>query len=122
MDMRKLIDDTDFDNLNELTKKWKKDSHNTSKSESEFEGSSSRARSEISQDESSVKLKENVHQQTSVPIVSKETSGDFKRKREVMPQVIDEDTEHFRNRLEHLLNGFKTDAVGEFMSMKKSML
>lgn len=24
MDMRKLIDDTDFDNLNELSKKWKK--------------------------------------------------------------------------------------------------
>lgn len=39
-----------------------------------------------------------------------------------MPQIIDEDTEHFRNRLEHLLNGFKTDAVSEFMSMKKSML
>jgi centrosomal protein POC5 len=39
-----------------------------------------------------------------------------------MPQIIDEDTEHFRNRLEHLLNGFKTDAVGEFMSMKRSML
>ena len=39
-----------------------------------------------------------------------------------MPQVIDEDTEHFRNRLEHLLNGFKTDAVSEFMSMKKAML
>lgn len=39
-----------------------------------------------------------------------------------MPQVIDEDTQHFRNRLEHLLNTFKTDAVGEFMSMKQSML
>lgn len=25
MDMRKLIDDTDFDNLNELSKRWKKD-------------------------------------------------------------------------------------------------
>lgn len=35
---------------------------------------------------------------------------------------MDEDTEHFRNRLEHLLNGFKTDAVGEFMAMKRSML
>ena len=39
-----------------------------------------------------------------------------------MPQVIDEDTEQFRNRLEHLLNGFKSDAVSEFMSMKKAML
>ena len=44
------------------------------------------------------------------------------RKRNVVPQIIDEDTEHFKNRLEHLLNGFKTDAVSEFMSMKQSML
>jgi hypothetical protein len=33
------------------------------------------------------------------------------KKRQVVPQVIDEDTEHFKNRLEHLLNTFKTDAV-----------
>lgn len=39
-----------------------------------------------------------------------------------MPQIIDEDTQHFRNRLEHLLNTFKTDAVSEFMSMKRSMI
>ena len=39
-----------------------------------------------------------------------------------MPQVIDEDTEQFRNRLQHLLNGFKSDAVSQFMSMKKAML
>lgn len=45
-----------------------------------------------------------------------------RKKREVMPQIIDEDTEHFRNRLENLLNTFKTDAVSEFMSMKKSMI
>jgi hypothetical protein len=25
MDMKKLIDDADFDNLNELTRRWKKD-------------------------------------------------------------------------------------------------
>lgn len=34
------------------------------------------------------------------------------RKRQVIPQVMDEDTEHFKNRLEHLLNSFKTDAIG----------
>lgn len=39
-----------------------------------------------------------------------------------MPQIIDEDTQHFRNRLQNLLNIFKTDAVTEFMSMKRSML
>lgn len=38
------------------------------------------------------------------------------------PQIIDEDTEHFKVRLEHLLNVFKTDAVSEFMGMKRSML
>lgn len=43
-------------------------------------------------------------------------------KRGHMPHVIDEDTEHFKVRLEHLLNVFKTDAVSEFMSMKRSML
>lgn len=44
------------------------------------------------------------------------------KKRNVVPQVIDEDTEHFKNKLEHLLNNFKVDAVSEFMSMKKEML
>ena len=39
-----------------------------------------------------------------------------------MPQVIDEDTEHFKNRLEHLLNTFKTDTVSQFMSMKREMI
>ena len=36
--------------------------------------------------------------------------------------MIDDDTEHFRNRLEYLLNGFKVDAVSEFISMKKAVL
>jgi hypothetical protein len=44
------------------------------------------------------------------------------KKRQVIPQVIDEDTEHFKNKLEHLLNSFKTDAISEFMGMKKAML
>ncbi|EAR95512.2 hypothetical protein TTHERM_00079160 (macronuclear) [Tetrahymena thermophila SB210] len=38
------------------------------------------------------------------------------------PQVIDEDTEHFKVKIEHLLNVFKTDAISEFMGMKRSML
>lgn len=33
------------------------------------------------------------------------------KKSKVIPQVIDTDTEHFKNKLEHLLNNFKTDAV-----------
>ena len=50
------------------------------------------------------------------------TSKGVTKKRNVIPQVIDEDTEHFKNKLEHLLNNFKVDAVSEFMSMKKDML
>lgn len=49
-------------------------------------------------------------------------TGEAPKKRNVVPQVMDEDTEHFKNKLEHLLNNFKTDAVSEFMSMKKEML
>jgi centrosomal protein POC5 len=39
-----------------------------------------------------------------------------------VPQVIDEDTEQFKVRLEHILNVFKTEATSEFMTMKRSML
>jgi len=67
--------------------------------------------------------KEEDHYQPSKDNSSIKPSIDSKRaKREVIPQVIDEDTEHFKNRLEHLLNGFKVDAVSEFMSMKKALL
>ncbi|CAD8192834.1 unnamed protein product [Paramecium pentaurelia] len=38
------------------------------------------------------------------------------------PQIIDEDTEQFKIRLEHILNVFKTEATSEFMTMKRSML
>ena len=34
MDMRKLIDDTDFDNLNQLSKRWKKEGSPGSMAES----------------------------------------------------------------------------------------
>lgn len=36
MDMRKLIDETDFDNLNELSKKWKKQPTPSSLSDSQY--------------------------------------------------------------------------------------
>ena len=32
------------------------------------------------------------------------------------------DTERYKIKLEHLLNVFKTDAISEFMNMKKSLL
>lgn len=39
-----------------------------------------------------------------------------------MPQIIDEDTEHYKIKIEHLLNIFKNDAIKEFLDMKKYML
>ena len=42
--------------------------------------------------------------------------------RNYFPQIIDEDTEQFKIRLEHLLNVFKSDAISEFMAMKKGLL
>lgn len=42
--------------------------------------------------------------------------------RNPFPQIIDEDTENFRIKLDNLINIFKNDALKEFMSMKKSLL
>lgn len=67
-------------------------------------------------------VREEDHYQPSKEASSIKGGIERKSKREVVPQVIDEDTEHFKNRLEHLLNGFKVDAVSEFMSMKKALL
>jgi len=36
MDIKKLIDDADFDNLNQLSKRWKKESNHTSLADSQF--------------------------------------------------------------------------------------
>ncbi|EGR33012.1 hypothetical protein IMG5_063830 [Ichthyophthirius multifiliis] len=38
------------------------------------------------------------------------------------PQIVDEDTEHFKIKVEHLLSVFKADAISEFMGMKRSLL
>lgn len=42
--------------------------------------------------------------------------------RNPFPQIIDEDTENFRVKLDNLINIFKKDALAEFMSMKKFLL
>ena len=63
------------------------------------------------------------------PIITKSKNiGGFKennnnnKTRNVFPQIIDEDTENFRIKLDHLINVFKNDALGEFMNMKKFLL
>lgn len=53
------------------------------------------------------------------PIIQKEIE---KKTRNPFPQIIDEDTENFRIKLDHLINVFKNDALGEFMTMKKFLL
>ena len=35
---------------------------------------------------------------------------------------MDEDTENFKNKLDNLINIFKTNAISEFMDMKKELL
>lgn len=38
------------------------------------------------------------------------------------PQIMDRDTENFKNRLESMLNKFKVDTVSEFMETKRCLL
>ena len=52
----------------------------------------------------------------------KENNNNSNKTRNVFPQIIDEDTENFRIKLDHLINVFKNDALGEFMNMKKFLL
>jgi len=58
------------------------------------------------------------------PIItkSKNINKDNNKTRNAFPQIIDEDTENFRIKLDHLINVFKNDALGEFMAMKKFLL
>lgn len=123
--MRKLIDETDFDNLNQLSKRWKKEpTPPSSLSDSQYSHTIEKPSVlDKTSNNEKISFKENISQQSNTEkIVSETVHYEHKKKREIMPQIIDEDTQHFRNRLEHLLNTFKTDAVSEFMSMKKSMI
>lgn len=43
-------------------------------------------------------------------------------KRNHHPQIIDEDTERFKMRLEEMINKFKLETLTEFMSAKKNLL
>jgi hypothetical protein len=99
MDMKKLIDDTDFDNINELSKRWKKESHHTSTLGPPSENSSLHMQENTYEEKSKQTQKESgqeqVHCQKSKDVPAESRRG----KREVVPQVMDEDTEHFRNRL-----------------------
>jgi hypothetical protein len=44
------------------------------------------------------------------------------KKHSSFPQIIDEDTESYKAKLDYLINIFKNDALSEFMGMKKSLL
>ena len=99
--MRKLIDETDFDNINELSRRWKKDTQRSSQNDSQLEHSSpSGQENAILNMNVSHSVKEEDHYQPSKDVSSIKSGVESKRtKREVIPQVIDEDTEHFKNRL-----------------------
>jgi len=65
MDMRKLIDETDFENLNELTRRWKKDSNPTSLANSQLSQRPELTHS-MQQIAEQIPLKENVYHQPQV--------------------------------------------------------
>ena len=58
------------------------------------------------------------------PNVEEETQAPAKRttKRYHHLQVIDEDAEHFKAKLDNLINNFRTETLSEFMSIKRSLL
>ena len=54
------------------------------------------------------------------------TSSEGRETRERKPnhhmQILDEDAERFRDKLDNMVNKFKTETMSEFMSMKRSLL
>lgn len=61
--------------------------------------------------------KEQTHQEHESHNTKKTTT-----KRYHQLQVIDEDTEHFKQKLDGLINSFRTETLNEFMSIKRSLL
>lgn len=116
--MKKLIDDTDFDDINQLSRRWQKNTQ-VSAPPSLHDENAKDSQNLIVGKQQFEHTKNNVEDSS---FCHSESANNCKTRRSVVPQVIDQDTEQFRNRLEHLLNGFKIDAVSEFMSMKKALL
>ncbi|KAM3142330.1 hypothetical protein pb186bvf_005487 [Paramecium bursaria] len=74
------------------------------------------------QSESNISSTNPWNKENSIPSYVEEPKKITNKVRSHAPQIIDEDTEQFKLRLEHLLNVFKTEATSEFMQMKRSML
>lgn len=66
MDMRKLIDDTDFENINELTRRWKKESNPTSLAHSQLSQRPEHGQSIQQIPEQQLPFKENIYHQPQV--------------------------------------------------------
>ena len=49
-------------------------------------------------------------------------SNEYETKKNIFPQIIDEDTENYKTKLDYLINIFKNDTLSEFMGMKKVLL
>ena len=125
--MKKLIDETDFDNIQQLSRKWKKQPQ-PKPTESQIRQNEFHSETTINFGSSDVNTNRQVDPEQDSDYVEKTEShydsknGFGTKKRNPVPQVIYEDTEEFKKRLERWLNGFKTDAVSQFMGMKRSML
>ena len=92
MDIKKLIDDTDFDNLNQLSKRWRKEGSPRSMATSQLSAPSEKSpATDKSLHERTLPAKqpskENNHQHSNLD--SSTHPEPSKRKREVMPQIID---------------------------------
>jgi hypothetical protein len=95
MDMRKLIDETDFDNLNELSKRWKREPNPSSMADSQFSNAGEKATTleKTGPIEKNPLLKENISQKSNTErVVNESILAEPRKKREVLPQIIDEDT------------------------------
>ena len=96
MDMKKLIDDTDFDNLNQLSKRWKKDGNNNSSLvDSKASSVHTETVSKPKHSQTQPAFKENMQKSSNIS-PNRESKDEStvvmdmpKRKREVMPQVFD---------------------------------
>ena len=122
---------SDFTDLEMISKRWNELSEENTTKEENHRVKLTEDITKITQDNSSANNNRNSldnewNKDEIKPMITKpigynkeniKTAG-----RNPFPQIIDEDTENFRIKLDHLINIFKNDAISEFMSMKKFLL
>ncbi|CAD8119542.1 unnamed protein product [Paramecium sonneborni] len=105
----------DLCDFSKLSQKWKQTKNEQLKQTSP---SPSKTESEITSSKCAI----NPWNKENFVLNNEDAKKNISKSRNHAPQIIDEDTEQFKIRLEHILNVFKTEATSEFMTMKRSML